>query len=206
MQVEVITATHRPMDVIAVAAGCCYGKKDKSWKRVRTCFKAGHMSVFEHPCATLYLSGLSRVCSHQLVRHRIGVAFNQQSQRYCEVDVDGDDWYVTPPEFDGGHQDSEGFDIDRKWFGDRMYECGRAYTRALEAGIKPEDARYLLGEAACTELVMTMNARELFHFFDLRQSQAAQWEIRDLAHAIEDALMEHDEQWRELMMLRRNER
>jgi thymidylate synthase (FAD) len=202
MNVEVITATQRPMDVISAAAGCCYGKSNYSEKRVRTCYKAGHMSVFEHASATFRVSGISRACSHQLVRHRVGVSFSQQSQRYCKVDVDGD-WFVMPPSFDAGEDDPT-LTMERdEYFYMCMYGAARNYQDALKAGIKPEDARYLLPEATKTEIVVSMNVRELFHFLDLRESKAAQWEIRELARAMVDALSAYDGQWLEVMNLRR---
>lgn len=192
MNVEVIAATARPMDVISAAAGCCYGKSDLSAKRVRTCYQAGHMSVFEHASATFRVSGISRTCSHQLVRHRLA-SFSQQSQRYCKVDVDSDDWYVVPERFAHDHPAE---------FAEHMRTCAESYAGALRAGAKPEDARYMLPEATKTEIVVSMNVRELFHFIELRTSQAAQWEIRELAEAMEDALAAVDG-WRGLMEMRR---
>jgi thymidylate synthase (FAD) len=192
MNVEVITATPRPMDVISAAAGCCYGKSNYSEKRVRTCYQAGHMSVFEHASATLRVSGISRACSHQLVRHRLA-SFNQRSQRYCKVDVESDDWYVVPERFAHDHPAE---------YAEHMRTCAESYACALRAGVKPEDARYLLPEATKTEIVVTMNVRELFHFLDLRESKAAQWEIRELAGAMVDALSAYDGQWLEVMNLR----
>lgn len=188
MNVEVIAATARPMDVISAAAGCCYGKSDLSAKRVRTCYQAGHISVFEHASATFRVSGISRACSHQLVRHRLA-SYSQQSQRYCKVDVDAD-WFVTPPRL----QRTSGFS-------DAMRSAAKSYLDALDHGIKPEDARYMLPEATKTEIVVSMNVRELFHFIELRTSQAAQWEIRDLAQAMVDALSAYDGQWLEVMNL-----
>jgi thymidylate synthase (FAD) len=82
----------------------------------------------------------------------------------------------------------------------RMKYYARFYQDALDAGIKPEDARYLLPEATKTKIVVTMNLRELFHFFDTRNSQRAQWEIRDLAKAMHDALLDNPE-WCELITM-----
>lgn len=194
MNVEVITATPRPMDVISAAAGCCYGKSDYSERRVRNCATAGHMSVFEHASATLRVSGISRACSHQLVRHRLA-SFSQRSQRYCKVDVESDDWYVVPPSFNGSPHDAELFRASCEGAADD-------YEIALNRGIKPEDARYLLPEATKTEIIVTMNVRELFHFIHLRESKSAQWEIRELASKMVDALSAYDRQWLEVMNLR----
>lgn len=199
MQVEIVSATSFPIYVIGYAAGTCYGKSDLSEKRVASCFKAGHMSVFEHATVTFKASGISRACSHQLVRHRLA-SFCQESQRYCKIDVDGD-WFVKPPSFDAGEDDPT-LTMERdEFFYGCMYDAARNYRNALAAGLKPEDARYLLPEAAKTAITVTMNARELFHFLDMRQSKAAQWEIRELANEVEHQLRKWD-QWGDLLALR----
>ena len=172
VKVDVMSCTPNPIEVISLAAGNCYGKNDVSLKRVERCYKNNHMSVFEHASITFRISGISRACSHQLVRHRLA-SFCQKSQRYSKVDTFGD-WYVMPESID-----------DVEAFKELMKTAARAYNFAIEkCGAKPEDARYLLPEATKTEIVMTMNARELFHFLDMRESHSAQWEIRDLARVI----------------------
>lgn len=179
MEVTILEATKDPVRTISIAAGTCYGKSDISIKRLESCMKAGHMGVFEHAYATFSVKGISRACSHQLVRHRLA-SFCQESQRYCKVDVSRDDWYVIP----------EVFMDDREWYDDAMRDCAASYLDALDAEVKPEDARYLLPEATKTNLVMTVNCRELFHILDLRQSNRAQWEIRYLANELERKLCE----------------
>ena len=193
MIVNIESATANPIEVISKAAGTCYGKHDVSCKRLRSCYNAGHMSVFEHASVTFYVEGISRACSHQLVRHRLA-SFCQESQRYCKINVDNDDWYVMPAWFElsGGVYDA---------FKAYMLDCAMRYKAALEYGARPEDARYLLPEATKTAITVTMNCRELFHFLDMRQSKAAQWEICDLANEIEAQLLELP-QWREIMLLR----
>ena len=176
MNVTIVTATKDPIDVISLAAGTCYGKEDVSPKRVRNCFNGGHMSVFEHASATFDIDGISRACSHQLVRHRLA-SFSQRSQRYCKVDVESDDWYVVPPAFESDAPDSYLGESPRKLFDKGMVNAAWAYQDALNAGIRPEDARFLLPEATKTRIMVTMNCRELFHFLDLRQGKGAQWEI-----------------------------
>lgn len=187
MKVEILSATSAPIEVISLAAGTCYGKHDVSAKRVESCYKAGHMSVFEHASVTFRISGISRACSHQLVRHRVA-SYSQQSQRYCKIDVSRDDWFVIP----------EGV-VDVDAFVSHMYECAMRYNAALDAGVRPEDARYLLPEACKTEIVVSMNLRELFHFFDTRMSQRAQWEIRALAKVMHDELWIYRREWAQLM-------
>ena len=193
MEIEIISCTANPIKAISLAAGTCYGKHDVSAKRVRNCYKSGHMSVFEHASITFRVEGISRACSHQLVRHRLA-SFAQLSQRYCKVDVESHDWYVMSPEYQRApYKDNPilGMPAD-DFFSLCMIDCAKNYSDALEAGIKPEDARYLLPEATKTNITVTMNARELFHFLDLRTSQSAQWEIRELAHMLEAELRKVD--------------
>lgn len=189
MKVTVIEATENPLDIISLAAGTCYGKNDTPHKRVANCVKMGHTSIIEHAKITLKIEGISRACMAQLTRHRMA-SFCVESQRYCKYDLDGDDWYVIPPKFE-----EERCDI---FFKIAMKEQADRYKDALACGMKPEDARYLLPEAMKTNLVMTMNCRELFHFLDLRADRAAQWEIRDLAFNIIVKVSEISEQWEDL--------
>ena len=112
------------------------------------------MGVFEHACATFDIRNISRSCSHQLVRHRLA-SFCQQSQRYCKLDVRSNDWYVTPP-------DILADDYKRVWYDSLMAQYADNYRLALDQlDCKPEDARYLLPEATKTDIVMTMNCREI---------------------------------------------
>lgn len=89
-KIEIISATECPVDVISLAAGICYGKADVSEKRVRHCFKSGHLSVFEHASITFKVEGISRACMAQLTRHRL-VSFCVESQRYNKYDLSGDE-------------------------------------------------------------------------------------------------------------------
>lgn len=190
MEISIIEATDRPIDVISRAAGTSYDKNDCSPKRVKNCVIMGHDSVLEHASVTFRVSGISRACSHQLVRHRMA-SFCQLSQRYVKVDTETD-WYVIPPEFEGKHVHE---------FKDHMDACAIQYNAALGAGMKPEDARYLLPEATKTRITVTMNVRELFHFFDLRLDRNAQWEIKRLARELLSGLRVYNSQWSDLMVL-----
>lgn len=193
MRVIVERATVEPVEVISRAAGVCYGKEDVSVKRVEGCFKRGHLSVFEHASVTLRVEGVSRACMAQLTRHRL-CSFCVESQRYNKYDLSGEDWYVMPPSFDEN-------DDQRADFKCAMSNRAVDYRYALESGIKPEDARYLLPEATKTNLVMSCNLRELYHLFDMRRDKAAQWEIRELANAIADEVAKQGEGWSFLMGL-----
>jgi thymidylate synthase (FAD) len=78
-----------------------------------------------------------------------------------------------------------------------------AYVNALANGVRPEDARFLLPEACKTEISVKMNLRSFFQFLDLREDMSAQWEIRDLAHSMEQAAIDINDQWKFLINLRR---
>ncbi len=190
LKVILLTHTPDPEAAVAMAAKLCYSPSDiedlkkkvgrKSQKEfVERLMKMGHMSPVEHVSFTFAVEGISRACSHQLVRHRLA-SYSQQSQRYVN-EADGFD-YVIPP--------SIGSDRElRKAFIRFMDEAQQAYNHIIselnKKGIKGEaanqDARFLLPNAAETKIMVTMNARELLHFFKVRCCNRAQWEIREMA-------------------------
>jgi thymidylate synthase (FAD) len=131
----------------------------------------GHMSVIEHASFTFSIEEVSRALTHQLVRHRIA-SYTQQSQRYVTYDTLKK--YVTPPTI---VQNPEA----KKIFDETLESISAAYKKLLEMGIPKEDARYILPNAAKTNIVVTMNARELRHFFNLRCCARSQWELREVA-------------------------
>ncbi|MEM2202244.1 MAG: FAD-dependent thymidylate synthase [Candidatus Bathyarchaeia archaeon] len=144
---------------------------EKARRTVKRVTDYGHMSVIEHASFTFSIEEVSRALTHQLVRHRIA-SYTQQSQRYVTYDTLKK--YVTPPTI---VQNSEA----KKVF-DETLECISAtYKKLLEMGIPKEDARYILPNAAKTNIVVTMNARELRHFFNLRCCARSQWELREVA-------------------------
>lgn len=197
MQVSVITATQNPIDIISLAAGTSYNKDNTSYKRVENCVKHRHNSVLEHAVITFRIDGVSRNCSHQLVRHRLA-SYVQQSQRYVKIDTDNDDWYVTPPSIQNAP------DSIKRAYRDGMRQMAilyRSFMAGNETKIKAEDARYLLPSACKTNITMTMNAREFFSFLNLRTSTHAQWEIRELAREMKIVASEYSDQWRQLMEL-----
>lgn len=204
---ELLHATYNPIDVISQAAGTCYGKSNISTKRVKNCIKAGHLSVLEHASVTFKISDISRSCTHQLVRSRLA-SYAQQSQRYCKIDTESDNWYVMPPTISSNFDDmgtaSSKYDIGKIWYRETMKEYADNYQYLLSIGIKPEDARYVLPESCKTEIVVTMNARELMHTFNLRLDKSAQWEIRGMFETIYDFLhnkMGDNSQWSDLVQL-----
>ena len=176
MRVELIAHTPEPERVAAFSAMLSHSRKDKEnlWKEaalekgreiLRKVMEMGHLSVIEHISFTFYVEGISRVCSHQLVRHRIA-SYTQESQRFVEVrDI------VVPPSIENKEQ------LRKK-----LIELFSIYKEVTTKGNVPlEDARYLLPQASSTRLVVTMNARSLLNFFRLRCCLKAQWEIRNLA-------------------------
>lgn len=195
MNVTVMSATERPIEAISLAAGVCFGKSNVSATRVANCYRAGHMSVFEHAYAQFRIEGISRACMAQLTRHRL-TSFCVESQRYNRYDfTDSDDWCVIPPSIETNAK-------ARRLFVDGAKKDALDYMALLEMGVKPEDARYKLPEATKTNLVMTCNVRELFHILDMREARDAQWEIRDLAKAMREACEGISDEWRELMGVR----
>ena len=149
---------------------------------VRILVGSGHHSALEHASFTFAVDGISRACSHQLVRHRLA-SYNQQSQRYVRFGT-GDD-FVVPPNIDVVPE-------ARAVFMEAMEQARDAYDRLVEIGLDQgysnetvqEDARFVLPNAAETKIVVTMNARELRHFFRVRCCRRAQWEINRLAWAM----------------------
>jgi len=180
MKVTLLSFTPQPELVIATAARLSTSKVSAkelgerlSSEQVNSLLEqllsAGHLSPFEHASFTFAIDGISRACSHQLVRHRLA-SYTQQSQRYVSLrDLN----YVTPNTIASKPE------IKAK-FQEMVQAAHELYSQMLEAGIPAEDARYVLPQAIETKLVMTMNARELMHACSLRLCQRAQWEIREL--------------------------
>jgi thymidylate synthase (FAD) len=133
----------------------------------------GHLSTLEHVSFTFAVEGVSRVLTHQLVRHRIA-SYSQQSQRYVK---EHDFEYIVPPSIAANPAAKAKFDA-------LMGTIRQSYDELVSLGVHQEDARYCLANATETKIVITMNARTLLHFFQLRCCSRAQWEIRRLAEAM----------------------
>jgi thymidylate synthase (FAD) len=146
-------------------------KPDKAKQIIKRVTGYGHTSVIEHASFTFSIEGVSRVMTHQLVRHRLA-SYTQQSQRY--VTYNTLEKYVIPPSI---ANDAE----SKKTFQDTLKSISKAYQKLLKLRIPKEDARFILPNAAKTNIIITMNARELRHFFNLRCCARAQWEIREVA-------------------------
>ena len=181
MLVQLLTHTPDPEQVAAAAARLCYSDAsisqllerapEQAPKLLRKILDLGHLSVLEHASFTFGIEGISRACSHQLVRHRIA-SFSQQSQRYVSHDTP---FEAVIPESLAGRPE-----LQAK-FTEHLAATHALYRELLDAGVPAEDARFVLPNAAATKLVLTMNARELHHFFALRCCRRAQWEIRAMA-------------------------
>ncbi|MFH0859654.1 MAG: FAD-dependent thymidylate synthase [Candidatus Altiarchaeota archaeon] len=174
MRVELVDITDGAENLIAESARTCYKSvaKDSSSnaKLVVHLRDSGHLSTFEHAKATFRIEGISRACSHQLVRHR-HFSFSQESQRY----VDEEDFkYVTPDDVLRNANAREKYDS-------LMAEINSAYSFLLKEGVKKEDARFVLPNACETTIVVTANFRALREFIELRKTEKAQWEIRELS-------------------------
>lgn len=181
MRVQLLTHTPEPEKVVAAAARLCYSassienllgrEQSEQETLLRKILELGHLSVLEHAVFSFGVEGISRACSHQLVRHRLA-SFSQQSQRY----VSHSDRFeaVTPPSLASAPELANRFEV-------MLDEIHDLYRDMVEAGIPAEDARFLLPNAATTKIVITMNARELRHFFLLRCCRRAQWEIQIMA-------------------------
>ncbi|WP_025322705.1 FAD-dependent thymidylate synthase [Deferrisoma camini] len=178
--VRLLSHTPDPERTVALAARLCYSARgveglardlgpDEVGSLLDKLVSMGHFSALEHASFTFGVEGVSRACSHQLVRHRLA-SYSQQSQRYVRLD---EPRVVVPP--------TVADDPEREArFRQAVEGVWALYRELVEAGVPAEDARYLLPNACETKLVVTMNARELRHVFALRLCRRAQWEIRDL--------------------------
>ena len=179
MKVTLIQATPNPIETISKIASICYDSDPKNpLGLVKHLYRNGHHSVFEHVYFTFKIEGISRACSHQLVRHR-HCSFTQRSQRYCSED--GFD-FVTPPS------------IDPKAFANDMEDFKDLYEDYQRSGVSNEDARFVLPNACETSLYLSCNLRELIHMANERLCMRAQWEIRELVKLMV-ACVDHDLQF-----------
>ena len=169
MNVTLVQATPNAVETIAKIASICYDSDPKNpMALVKHLYAGGHHSVFEHIYFTFKIEGISRACSHQLVRHR-HCSFTQRSQRYCSEDG----FEVIKP------QTIQNIDV-KYGYENLMCRIQDDYEDLQSLGIPNEDARYILPNACATSLYMSLNLRELIHMANERLCVRAQWEIRDL--------------------------
>lgn len=178
MKVKLIDCTKNGIDKIArmgrsTKLNDLPEKWDDKWgtreKFVKSLMMVGHLGILEHITFTFHVSGISRNLTHQLVRHRIASYLQQSNRKVIPKMQD----YMAPPSVEDG--------IVQGKFNEAMVDAWSNYHEAIDSGIPIEDARYLLPSGYFTHIAITMNARQLLHFFELRCHKSAQWEIREMA-------------------------
>ena len=175
MQVKLLEHTPNAAEVIYSAARQCYSneyagdmylKKAKNKQAfIKQIIESGHTSVIEHVTFTFAVDGISRSCTHQLVRHRLA-SYSQQSQRYCKLDSN-EKWYITPSSIK-----NDGYYL--KMYDELMQSIANFYKSLVDNKIPAEDARFILPNATKTSIVVTMNCRSLLNFFEHRCCNRAQ--------------------------------
>lgn len=196
MDVKLLSHTANPKEIVAIAGKLCYSSKracdigltgSEVNEFINKLISLGHESPLEHVSFTFAVDGISRACSHQLVRHRIA-SYSQKSQRYVD---ESEFSYVIPPSILNDDDASEEFvslmaDINNKYASLKNLLMEKGIDRKMAQ----EDARYVLPNATGTNLVVTMNIRSLLNFISLRACDRAQWEIRSLALRMRSLLIE----------------
>ncbi len=189
MNVILIRHTGFPEETVSLGAKLCYSKaniedlkakiseKDQS-AFIQRLMNMGHESVLEHATFTFGIEGVSRALLAQITRHRVGVAFSVQSQRY--VSYENGFGYIIPESIsslgeEAVNEFSEQMETIQKWYTQWQKKLGNMGEKSNE------DARFVLPNACETRIIVTMNVRELRHFFSLRMCSRAQWEIRRMA-------------------------
>ena len=181
MMVKLVRHTPEPERTVAMSARLCYSpigaaqleekiSDEQAANLVRKLVSMGHLSTLEHVTFTFAIEGVSRVLTHQLVRHRIA-SYSQQSQRY----VKEHDFETIVPASIASKPEA------KAKFAKLMTEIQAMYDEFIALDIPAEDARYILPNATETKIVCTFNARSLLNFFSLRCCNRAQWEIRAVA-------------------------
>ncbi len=198
LKVTLIASTSEPQKTVAAAAKLCYSKagadeimenltEENVQGFLNRLMSMGHASPIEHVSFTFAIEGVSRVLSHQLVRHRIA-SYSQKSQRYVN---EGQFNYIIPPEIEKDVDLAESFCSTMEYLDEKYtYLTSKLMEKYVATGMKTmdaekkamEDARYVLPNACETKIVTTMNIRTLLHFFNQRCCDRAQWEIRDMAN------------------------
>lgn len=192
LKVKLLRYTPEPEKVIAMAAKLCYSdadiheltqgieQKDQA-NFLQRLMDMGHLSPVEHASFTFGVEGVSRSLLAQITRHRIA-SFSVKSQRYVSEQSHGTGTfnYIIPPRIkELGDEYVEKFEEQMRqiqvWYDEWIEILGNQGEKSNE------DARFVLPNAAETKFVVTMNVRELLHFFSLRCCNRAQWEIRNLA-------------------------
>jgi len=214
MKVKLLTGTQNPLDIMYVAARTCYSSKspielwdewenktkEQKWKLIKQVLDSGHQSIAEHVQLSFALEGISRSCSHQIVRHRAGIVFSQQSQRYVEIKEDYNKLIdLRDKQLKTTKEEEYLLEVCKKYF---VIDSNKNdYQDYLDALInylyrtqvekqKAEDARNILPNATKTNIVMSCNFRQLIHMCNLRLCTRAQKPIRQLFQLIKEEVAE----------------
>lgn len=191
LSVELMAITPNGEDIIERACRTCYlsfsryDPPKSAEELIRKVIRKRHHSVLEHASATFRIRGGSRVFTHELVRHRF-ISPSQESQRYvCYADKPDrqktKDYEIVTPRTIAGAELPEKAGSAAESYRTAIANCYGLYEELLDAGVPPEDARYVLPNATVSEIVITANFRELRHFFCVRTNPRAHWEIREIA-------------------------
>jgi len=188
IQVTLISHSDEPLRSLYMAYRTCYSQltpqqvlervrderisEDRMREFIEERLKTGHASPLEQVSFEFGISGVSRAFSHQFVRHRVGISFEQQSQRYVTY-KGGKFPYTTPATVEKAGLDSA--------LEEHFRSAGELYERMVAAGVPAEDARFLLPNATNTNFKITVNFQSLLHICDLRLCTRAQWEFRKVA-------------------------
>lgn len=189
MKVRIISKTTDALEVLYTAARTCYSEHNPSdifdvlgdafgvsteeqKELVINVLNRGHWSIARHANITFAITGISRSCSHQLVRHQAGFSFSQQSQRYVNM---SDTSFVIP--------------VKNSIIDDTLLQIQDCYKILIDQGVKQEDARCILPNACTTNLVVTCNLQALKNFCSERLCTKAQYEIRELANRMKDEVL-----------------
>lgn len=189
--VELMAITPGGEDVIERACRTCYlsfhryDPPNSTEELIQKVIKKRHHSVLEHASATFRIKGGSRVFTHELVRHRF-ISPSQESQRYvCYADKPNrkktKDYEIVTPQTIIRAELPGKVNSAAEPYAEAIANCYHLYEELLDAGVPPEDARYVLPNATVSEIVITANFRELRHFFCVRTNPRAHWEIREIA-------------------------
>ena len=184
MEIKLESITQNAEELIEFAGRNCYKSHDKITDKsnetfIKNLVKHHHFSVIEHGCASFYITGVSRACMAQFTRHRLA-SFSVSSQRYNK---ETEFKYVVP--YDIIECTNESLEVA---YDMHMLASQGLYNELLSNGIKPEDARMVLPQAALCDIFVTMNFRSWTHFLEERLSPRAQWEIRQVATKIQKLL------------------
>ena len=184
MKVTLTRVTENPIMAIEEAASNCYDSEPSpDGKIMKSCYKSGHHSVLEFADFTFHIEGISRACSHQLVRHRCA-SYAQRSQRYCS---ESGFQFVIPDSIKNNKEVLFCYEHFME-----AIEC--EYEKLQKLGIPNEDARMVLPNACETVIEVKMNGRELIHFMNERLCSRAQWEIRKMAQLMKKEVENYNDQ------------